>query len=43
MKLADRPLAMAPQASISKSAYLLGCAITIALWGLVILVAAAIA
>ena len=43
MKLAPRTLAMTPQAKISKTAYLVGCAITVALWVLVILIAAAIA
>lgn len=42
MKPAPRTLAMTPQANISKTAYALGCAITIALWVLVIVIAAAI-
>jgi hypothetical protein len=43
VKLATRPPAVIPQARISKSAYLVGCAITVGLWGLVVVLAAAIA
>jgi hypothetical protein len=43
MKLATRPPTTTPQALITRSAYFAGCAITIGLWGLVLLLAAAIA
>jgi len=43
MKLAEPSHPMRPQARISKGAYLLGCLITIALWGLVLFLAAVIA
>ena len=43
MRLATRSLAMTPQANIQKTAYFVGCVITLALWALVIVIAAAIA
>ena len=43
MKLAPRPLATTPRAAISKTAYLVGCAITVSLWGLVVVLVVSIA